>query len=351
MAIFKLENQKFIELENTSFISENIKETNDLQKFIINSIEIIDNELLVISNEFGDWEDSRRKIDILCLDKDANLVVIELKRTESGGHMELQSIRYAAMISSMTFDKAVKTFSEYLLKTNDLNKDAEDIILNFLGWSDIQEEDFANDVRIILISADFSKEITTSVLWLIDRKIDIKCIKIKLQKDQEKLYFDIQQIIPLKETADYQVRLREKIAEKRESLKRLSENNRDYSKFNLSINNKTYENLNKRQTMITTIKRAINFGLTPEELIPITKKRKWFVINKACYTTEEFDEIAYLNERSYDPKRWFNNNDELFVFENKTYVFSNQHGKGTFDLVTKIFETYPNLNGIIKKID
>jgi len=31
-------------------------------------------------------------------------VAIELKRTEDGGHMELQSTRYAAMVSTMTFD-------------------------------------------------------------------------------------------------------------------------------------------------------------------------------------------------------------------------------------------------------
>ena len=55
-------------------------------------------ETLVISEEFGEWEESRRRIDLLGLDKDANLVVIELKRTEDG---ELQSIRYAAMVSTM----------------------------------------------------------------------------------------------------------------------------------------------------------------------------------------------------------------------------------------------------------
>ena len=34
---------------------------------------------------------------LLCIDREANLVVVELKRTEDGGHMDLQAIRYAAM--------------------------------------------------------------------------------------------------------------------------------------------------------------------------------------------------------------------------------------------------------------
>ena len=37
---------------------------------------------------------------------DANLVVVELKRTEDGGLMDLQALRYAAMISAMPFERA-----------------------------------------------------------------------------------------------------------------------------------------------------------------------------------------------------------------------------------------------------
>ena len=33
--------------------------------------------------------------------------MIELKRTDDGGHMDLQAIRYAAMVSSMTFAQAI----------------------------------------------------------------------------------------------------------------------------------------------------------------------------------------------------------------------------------------------------
>jgi RecB family endonuclease NucS len=44
-----------------------------------------------MAEEFSDWQDRSRRIDLLCLDTDANLVVVELKRTNDAGHMELQA--------------------------------------------------------------------------------------------------------------------------------------------------------------------------------------------------------------------------------------------------------------------
>ncbi|MEO6078609.1 MAG: hypothetical protein ABIQ86_02375 [Steroidobacteraceae bacterium] len=62
---------------------------------VLNSIvDVLSSDTLVVAEEFGEWDDSRRRIDLPGIDKNANLVVIELKRTEDGGHMELQAIRY-----------------------------------------------------------------------------------------------------------------------------------------------------------------------------------------------------------------------------------------------------------------
>ena len=348
MPIYKLANNRIISLQQTTFSNERIDEARDLQKIIINSIETVEKNLFVLSSEFGDWEDSKRRIDILCLDKDANLVVIELKRTEDGGHMELQSIRYAAMVSNMTFEKAVKAYKHYIEK-NDLHIDnPQEAILSFLEWDEVNEEAFANDVRIILVAADFSKEITTSVLWLIERDIDIKCIRIKPQKDGTNLYFDIQQIIPLPEATDYQVKLREKATEQRQARR---ESSRDYSRFDVSINGKTQLNLNKRQTMHLAITECIKSGISPHDLMKITGEKRWIWVEKSCNSTLEFEAEKINNVKNYDHTRWFNADNELLHFEGKTYAFSNQHGKGTYDMVSNIFIQFPQLLGEIKKTE
>ncbi len=220
MPIYELKENDIIPVPETTFTSEGVKERKDLQRLIKKNVNVVLPDSLIISEEFGDWDDSRRRIDLLAIDKDANVVVIELKRTEDGGHMDLQALRYAAMVSNMTFEQAVDTFAKYLEK-NTQDGDAQKKLLEFLSWNQPQEDQFAQDVRIVLISSGFSKELTTTVLWLIERGIDIICVRLKPYKLDDRLLFDTQQLIPLPEAADYQVKVQQK--EQRERTERKAE--------------------------------------------------------------------------------------------------------------------------------
>jgi len=124
--------------------------------------------------------------------------------------MDLQALRYAAMVSAMTFDRAVQIHSDFLAATGGDASTARARILEFLGWDEPDEEEFADDVRIYLVSEDFSKELTTAVLWLRDRDIDIRCIRLRPYSDKETRFIDVQPLIPLPEAQEYQVQLREK---------------------------------------------------------------------------------------------------------------------------------------------
>ena len=214
MSIFELEKDRIVQLPETSFSAEGVKERQDLQRILRSRIEVLDPDLLIIAEEYGDWEESRRRIDLLALDRDAKLVVIELKRTDDGGHMELQALRYAAMVSTMTFTQAVEAYRGVLTREGK-DADPEQGILDFLAWDDVDEERFASDVRLLLVAQDFSRELTTAVMWLSERDLDIRCIRIRPYRLGDRLLLDVQQIIPLPEAADYQVRIREKVIAQR----------------------------------------------------------------------------------------------------------------------------------------
>jgi hypothetical protein len=209
MAIYELNSNEIRRINETNFCDEGITERGNLQRLLRKQIDIIAHETLVISEEFSEWSDSRRRIDLLAIDRDANLVVIELKRSEDGGNMDLQAVRYAAMVSTLTFDKVVDIYGRYLLQIGE-SVDPKTSLLDFLGWETYDENEFARDVRIVLASAEFSKELTTTVMWLNERGIDIRCVRMQPYKDGDRLLLDIQQVIPLPEAAEYQVQLREK---------------------------------------------------------------------------------------------------------------------------------------------
>lgn len=208
MAIFEIKSDGLHAIAETRFDTEGLKERSDLQRLIRENIDVLGEGLMVIAEEFGEWLDSNRRIDLLCLDSDAKLVVIELKRTSDGGHMELQAIRYAAMISAMTFDQMVVAHALFSNRANPDLEASRSEILDFLGWTSADEERFNEEVRIILASADFGKELTTAVVWLNDHGLDIRCIRLKPYKTSDgRVMLDVQQLIPLPEVAEFQTQI------------------------------------------------------------------------------------------------------------------------------------------------
>lgn len=205
-------------LPETSFPLQGIRERGDLQRLLRLNISVVAPDVLVIAEEFAEWEDSKRRVDLLGVDQAANLVVIELKRGDDGGHMELQAIRYAAMVSKMTFEHAVDVFQSFLDRLGE-RADARSRLLKFLDWDEPHEDRFAQDVRIVLVSADFSKELTTAVLWLNEHEMDIQCVRLKPYDSGQGVVIDAQKIIPLPEASDYQERVRHKAVEEREARK------------------------------------------------------------------------------------------------------------------------------------
>lgn len=325
MTIYHLENNSLHTVQRTNFSSEGILERQNLQSALKKQFEIIDPNCLVIAEEFSEWNNSQRRIDLLAIDKHANLVVIELKRTETGEHMELQALRYASMVSTLTFKRATEIFQNYLNKNN-IDEEAESTILDFLGWEEGEEDDFALDTRIILVSANFSKELTTSVMWLNTKGVDIKCVRIIPYNDDGKIIIDVQQIIPLPEAESYQIKIKQQSEERREAKK----SSKDYTKY--IFKGQTY---NKRKLVLAVIQDWIisNNPQTFEEL------QKAFPNNLRTggKNLRGGDLYATLSEAQEIYKRqsihrYFSGEDEIISFKGEgDFVISNQWGKGNVE--------------------
>ena len=164
--LYAIDGEKLTKQDVKEFSELGLKERGDLQRLLRAHPAALGEELLVIAEEFGEWEDSKRRIGPLALDREARLVVIELKRTDDGGHMELQALRYAAMVSAMTFDEVVAIYARTAPPTpTPQSGDARDEVAEFIGRSE-DEGDIRSPpmFRIILVSANFGREITDGSL-------------------------------------------------------------------------------------------------------------------------------------------------------------------------------------------
>ena len=189
--------------------------------------------------------------------------MIELKRTEDGGHMELQAIRYAAMVSALTFDQAEKIFAKYLAD-NSIEADARSRLTDFLGWDvdDVNEDDFAQEVKMVLASAEFSKEVTTSVIWLNNQGLDIRCVRLKPYNDGNDLLLDVQQVIPLPEAEEYQIQVRDKQRKEKQA----RANSKDRSLYTLSYNGEVeFEGFKKADIALNTVKTLEKHNLVDDK--------------------------------------------------------------------------------------
>ena len=156
-------------LEPQDLTSAGIKEE-VLRDLLVTHLDKLDEErrLMVLAFEYTNWSDANRRIDVLAIDDNQNLVVVELKRTNDGGHAELQALRYAAMLSTHTFANVVQALLHHRLKTDKeaTAAKAEADLLEFLGKVDASEVTLGKIPRIILVAQGFSTEVTSTALWL-----------------------------------------------------------------------------------------------------------------------------------------------------------------------------------------
>lgn len=352
MPIYRIKDNNILTVEKTTFAQEGILEKQGLQNMLKNRIEIVASDTLIVAEEFSYWENSHRRIDLLGVDKNANLVVIELKRSEDGGHMELQALRYASMVSTLTFDKLATIYEDYLTENN-IGGNAVESLLEFLEWEGPEEDQFAQEVRIVLVSAEFSKELTTSVMWLNDFGLDIRCVRISPYRNGNETLLDVHTLIPIPEAADYQVQIREK--KQKERAARTSA--KDFTKFDVFVNGqKIHQAQNKRRMMFHVISYILKNGGTPEkiaEAIPWKGKTLFKAFEGKLNTEQVRKEIMKNDPGGQIPRaeRYFIDKDELFYFDDKTYALTNQWGIHAVRSVKSLSEMFSDLKIEIRKTE
>lgn len=201
--------KKTIAVQPTTFYDLNVKERQDLQAWLMNSPDVLGEPLLLITSEFDKFDKSEKRLDLLLLDRDARIVVAELKLDASGTLADQQAIRYAAFCSTMTMDDVVGQFSRsqgYSLE------ESVTLICEFLETSEMPP--LNGEPRILLVAGSFAdQELTSTVMWLRKFGVDISCIELtpyRYPGDTTNILLVPKILIPLSEARDYQISVERK---------------------------------------------------------------------------------------------------------------------------------------------
>lgn len=198
----KLSSKEAEELETINFSDLELKERFDIEVWIKNNPNILKEDLKIISEQI--ILPSGRQPDLIALDKEGKLVIIELKRDDSGRDVYWQAITYAAQFSEYSYTKIIEMYKDYIEKNeeNKKNLDSQELIEDFI---EVDIEKLNEKQRIILVSKEFHEDVLKAALWLLENYgLDLKIVKLAPYKYLDDILFlDSEVIIPTPGIEDY----------------------------------------------------------------------------------------------------------------------------------------------------
>jgi hypothetical protein len=342
MPLFEMTAEDLVDVPSSTFAVERVLERADLQRLLRARIDAIVDDVLIVSEEFGAFADARRRVDLLGIDREGHLVVFELKRTSGGGHLELQALRYAAMVSTMTFDDLVGHYEQYLARVEpDAVDEAHARLAEWLDDGDATA--LSRLVRIVLISGGFDREITTTVLWLTEMYgLDIRCVRLTPYKVGERLLLDVQQVIPLPEASELTIQLQRKATQERAAG---SADGRDWTQYVITGAEGGGEPLRKRHAVLAMVSALRAAGVPAQALAGVIPPARFLPV-EGTLTGEDLKEafVGAYPKASGRLGRWFL--DSPIHDAGRTWVLTKMWGRSTEPVLQRLAGVAPPGSGI-----
>ncbi len=205
---------KIKKIKQMTFSELGFKERGHLQEWLEGNPEALGEELLIIQKEFSGFNDTNERLDLLALDKKGNAVIIENKLDDTGKDVTWQALKYASYCSTLTKEQIRNIYQQYLDKQAK-GEEATNKLVEFFNNTEYEELtiNHSQSQRLILVAGSFRKEVTSTVLWLLNYKIKMQCFKATPFALDDQLFLTLEQIIPTKDAEDYTISMVDKAQE------------------------------------------------------------------------------------------------------------------------------------------
>lgn len=246
MYVINQENNSISEIKPTTFKQLGFREREHLQEWIAKNPACLDEELLIIQKEFSGFSDTNERLDLLALDKQGNLVIIENKLDDSGRDVTWQVLKYASYCSSLSSKDIIDIYNQYLG-----NGSATEMLEEFFESEDYEKElNSGNSQRIMMVAGSFRKEVTSTVLWLMNYGLRIQCFKATPFQMENRLLINFEQVIPMREAEEFIISMAQK---NRDNIQ-----NQEETKERHNIRSAFWEKMIERVNPVSSLYQNIN---------------------------------------------------------------------------------------------
>ena len=214
MYLIDKQKNRIEKIKQVTFSELGFRERGHLQEWLEANPEALGEDFLIIQKEFSGFNDTNERLDLLALDKKGNAVIIENKLDDTGRDVTWQALKYASYCSTLTKEQIRNIYQQYLDKRGQ-GEEATSKLSEFFNNAEYEELtiNISQSQRIILVAGSFRKEVTSTVLWLLNFKIKMQCFKALPFALGEQLFLTVEQIIPTKDAEDYTISMVDKAQE------------------------------------------------------------------------------------------------------------------------------------------
>ena len=193
-------------VEEVDFSTLGLQEPRDIQRWVADNPRILGDDLLIVTEQFSDFDRTRERLDLLAVDTSGKLVIIELKRDDTGADVHWQAVKYASYLDRATSEDIVRMLATYQESSEE---EATTKLEKHLGTDDLST--LNNGQRIILASHRFAPEVTSAALWLNDQTGTdlVTCVQFTPYQDAAtgSLYLLANTIIPVSGVETYRIQV------------------------------------------------------------------------------------------------------------------------------------------------
>lgn len=207
--VFRVVGSAATAAEPISLAAAGLREREHLQEWVLANPEILGPDVIVVTSEFDRWVSRSGRepdrLDVLGLDSDGRLVVAELKRDRAPDFVTMQAINYASRASRFDLDELAEAFLSFRRHADDGPATSDEALAALRAHAPSLSAESIRNPRIVLVAGDFPAAVTSSVVWLSERDLDITLVQVRAYRWGEEHAVTVSRLWPVPDVEDYVV--------------------------------------------------------------------------------------------------------------------------------------------------